>query len=288
MREIEVRRAFASKDLTVLEVEGPSKPLRWVVVPGDLRIVLELTPEAQEVGEDRGRIFFTAAELTWDRAEAQLTLLGKNYNLRSTTASTLTQDMIDRVHSSSQPPLRGDATFMFRNLQPSDVRFFHRWIRDPEVIRFSMTKFHRLARPEEIEAWFHGTLFDRAVHQFGIVDPGTDELIGYAGISALNEIDGNGEYFIFIGNKMYWGRGIASKVTRLFVQDAFEVLKLHRLFLTASGLNPGALRAYEKAGFKYEGRLREAFFRNGEFSDKLIMGILGSEYFANKEVSRDE
>lgn len=57
----------------------------------------------------------------------------------------------------------------------------------------------------------------------------------------------------------------------------FKKLNLHRIFLTASSSNPGAIRAYEKAGFIHEGKMREAFFRNNEYSDKVFMGILKSE-----------
>ncbi len=42
--------------------------------------------------------------------------------------------------------------------------------------------------------------------------------------------------------------------------------------------NPGAIRAYEKAGFVHEGRMREAFYRDNEYSDKVVMGILKSEF----------
>jgi RimJ/RimL family protein N-acetyltransferase len=63
-------------------------------------------------------------------------------------------------------------------------------------------------------------------------------------------------------------------VTPQIVDWGFTKLGLHRVFLTASSDNPGALKAYEKAGFVFEGRMKDAFFRTGKFSDKVIMGIL--------------
>lgn len=165
-----------------------------------------------------------------------------------------------------------------RPLHLTDVSSFKEWIFDPEVIRYSMTKFHRIKSADEVEAWFLETLKDRRCYQVGLIDPKTQELIGYAGIAGINEIDGNGEYFIFIGSKAHWGKGIASEVTKRIVDHGFRELKLHRIFLTASSSNPGAIRAYEKAGFKHEGRMREAFYRNGQYSDKVVMGILRAEY----------
>ncbi|OQX80282.1 MAG: hypothetical protein B6D64_03435 [Bacteroidetes bacterium 4484_276] len=48
--------------------------------------------------------------------------------------------------------------------------------------------------------------------------------------------------------------------------------------LTVSGPNIGGLKAYERAGFIIEGRLREASFRDNRFHDKLTMSVLKSEW----------
>jgi RimJ/RimL family protein N-acetyltransferase len=173
--------------------------------------------------------------------------------------------------------------FYLRDLNETDVNYFYEWIFDSEVIRYSMTKFHRIKTKEEVTIWFQATLNDSKTFQKGIVDSNTNNLIGYVGIASINEVDKNGEYFIFIGNKSSWGKGIASKATQMIVHEGFVTLGLHRIFLTASSKNTGALKAYQKAGFILEGKMREAFFRNNEYSDKVIMGILRSEF----ESSRD-
>jgi RimJ/RimL family protein N-acetyltransferase len=42
--------------------------------------------------------------------------------------------------------------------------------------------------------------------------------------------------------------------------------------------NIGSMKAFEKAGFRKEGLLREAYFCDGEYRDVLIMGILKKEW----------
>ena len=49
--------------------------------------------------------------------------------------------------------------------------------------------------------------------------------------------------------------------------------------LTVSELNIGGVKAYQKAGFKTEGRLRQSCFRDGAHHDKIIMSILRDEYY---------
>ena len=48
--------------------------------------------------------------------------------------------------------------------------------------------------------------------------------------------------------------------------------------LTVYETNPRAIRAYQKAGFKEEGRLREGHYFNGKYIDIIVMSVLRSEW----------
>lgn len=48
--------------------------------------------------------------------------------------------------------------------------------------------------------------------------------------------------------------------------------------LTVSAKNIGAIKAYTNANFKVEGIMRQAFYRDGEFHNKIIMSILRDEW----------
>jgi RimJ/RimL family protein N-acetyltransferase len=87
-------------------------------------------------------------------------------------------------------------------------------------------------------------------------------------------------FHITIGERDAWGRGLGTEATQLMLQHAFERLGLHRVGLAVFSYNTRAIRAYEKAGFRVEGRLREAIQRQGEFFDEVQMGILAGEWFA--------
>ena len=51
-------------------------------------------------------------------------------------------------------------------------------------------------------------------------------------------------------------------------------MRLHRISLTVVAENTGARKVYEKVGFVEEGRIREAFRRDGKWYDRIIMGLL--------------
>ncbi|MGL4911850.1 MAG: GNAT family N-acetyltransferase [Romboutsia sp.] len=165
-----------------------------------------------------------------------------------------------------------------RNLELQDKLYFFDWIRDEEVIRYSLSIFQKMKTDEDISNWFDKLLVDKTTYNQAIVDSESDALIGYAGICNLSKTNLSGEYFIFIGDKSYHGKGVGTLVTKEITRNGFEKLGLNRIMLTASEKNIGAIKAYTKANFKYEGAMRQAFYRDGEFHDKIIMGIIKEEW----------
>ena len=87
---------------------------------------------------------------------------------------------------------------------------------------------------------------------------------------------------IYRGEIGYWlardyrGRGLMPRAIRAFADYAFRELQLHKLTATTYPFNPSSSRALEKAGFTFEGRLREHVrSRNGaEYYDALVFGLI--------------
>lgn len=167
-----------------------------------------------------------------------------------------------------------------RPLEKNDAYPFFSWLNDEEVIKYSMSSFQRLSTEVQIQKWFDHLFEEQNVYNVGIFLSSSQQLIGYAGISGLSTINKSGEYFIFIGDKNQWGKGIGMLVTQKIVDYGFRTLNLNRIMLTVSKPNIGGVKAYERAGFVQEGILREACYRDGAYHDKIVMSMLQSEYDA--------
>ena len=117
-----------------------------------------------------------------------------------------------------------------------------------------------------------------------VVDANAAACVGEA---VLNQWDPGNEscnFRIFIG-PMGRDRGLGTEATRLIVGYGFEHLGLHRISLEVYAFNPRARRAYEKAGFRAEGVLRESLRYNGEWIDATVMSILAPEW-PPREITR--
>ncbi|SBS26048.1 Spermidine N(1)-acetyltransferase [Marinomonas spartinae] len=169
--------------------------------------------------------------------------------------------------------------YYLRSLEPADSEFFYKWSCDREVTLYSLSSYAYPQSKLDIEKWLSTVNSSAKNVSFGLCSKKSDQLIGYAGISAISSLNRSGEFFILIGEKEYWGKGIGTLVTKVVTDYAIRTLGLHRVQLTASAQNIGAVKAYEKAGYQHEeGVMRQSGFRNGEFVDKVLMSVLSTEW----------
>jgi RimJ/RimL family protein N-acetyltransferase len=77
------------------------------------------------------------------------------------------------------------------------------------------------------------------------------------------------------------GRGIGTAAISQLVEFSFVRCNLRRIHLQAIATNVRAIRAYEKAGFVIEGRLREHAWVRGAYEDIVLMGILRLEHIGS-------
>lgn len=93
----------------------------------------------------------------------------------------------------------------------------------------------------------------------------------------------------FVGIGIYdradWGKGYGTEAMKLILRYAFAELNLQRVTLTVFEYNPRAIRSYEKAGFRHEGRRRGGLLKDGKRWDILYMGILFEDW---KELNNDK
>ncbi len=73
------------------------------------------------------------------------------------------------------------------------------------------------------------------------------------------------------------GRGIGTDATKVMLRYGFVDRGFHRIQLEVLASNVAAIRAYEKAGFVEDGRMRESAWVRGEFVDEVYMSVLATD-----------
>ena len=95
------------------------------------------------------------------------------------------------------------------------------------------------------------------------------------------------EVSIYIGEEKWQEKGYASDALHLLLKYGFCELRLHRVYAIIFEYNESSIKFFEKNGFEFEGRHREARFWDGKFHDELVYGILDHEYFGKPADSKN-
>ncbi|MCW2786566.1 MAG: family N-acetyltransferase [Marmoricola sp.] len=102
------------------------------------------------------------------------------------------------------------------------------------------------------------------------------ELVGAVCLWGVDLHNRRAHLGIVIGED-FRGHGYGTDACRAILRYAFVDRGLHRVQLEVLDTNTGALRAYEKAGFRRDGLLREAAWIRGGFQDEVVMSVLTSD-----------
>jgi diamine N-acetyltransferase len=131
---------------------------------------------------------------------------------------------------------------------------------------------------ERLDGWLDGALKDARRAWFVIYEVATWRPIGYANLRDIDHQHGTAEFGITIGDPAVRGKGFGTEATRLVLDYAFTGLGLTNVLLDTAEYNPGAVRAYEKAGFKVIGRRRRAHRSGGRAWDVVVMDCVAEEF----------
>ncbi|WP_373515392.1 GNAT family N-acetyltransferase [Persicitalea sp.] len=175
--------------------------------------------------------------------------------------------------------LEGDIIYL-REVRLSDVNEnYYAWLNDSSVNQYLETRFFPRSL-ENTEQYVKSMDGNSNEIFFAICTKADDKHIGNIKLGPINWIHQYADIGLLIGDKDYWGKGLATEAIRLATKFGFSTLNLHKLKAGCYADNVGSKKAFLKAGFIVEGTLRQQFFSNGAYQDAYQFGILRDEFNA--------
>lgn len=177
----------------------------------------------------------------------------------------------------AKPFLSAD-TLTLRPLQIEDLRgAYVSWLNDPEVCEHNS---HHVFPYSLAEAKHYIESVSRDEHNLvlAIVANDTGKHIGNISLQKIDTVSRSAEYAILVGDRDYWGKGIATEASKLLLTHGFNTLNLHRIYCGTSTSNIAMQKLADRLGFKEEGRRREAHYKNGSYDDIIEYGLLADEF----------
>jgi len=171
--------------------------------------------------------------------------------------------------------LIGDKIYL-RPIEAEDAKFLSRGENDPTVREslFLALPFSSTNEQEKIKQYIKS----KEEIVLIIVEKETNKPVGQTAFFRIDCISRSAIFYLAILDPTYWSKGFGTEATQLMVDYAFNTLNLNRIQLHVCAENMPAIKIYQRVGFIKEGVLRQAMFRDGNYVDFWVMGILRSDW----------
>ena len=104
-----------------------------------------------------------------------------------------------------------------------------------------------------------------------------DKVIGSIGVFRQQNIHRQTAEMGYYIAEEYWGKGIMTDAVKQICEYVFKNSDILRIYAEPFAYNTGSCRVLEKAGFQYEGTLRNNAVKNGKVIDMKMYSLLREE-----------
>lgn len=162
---------------------------------------------------------------------------------------------------------------LLQALSPSDQPFVYEGLSHPDVIRFYGVNYSTYEATAAQMDWYQTMVAEGQGIPWKMVEKATGEKVGVIAVYFYKPEHQRAEVGFWL-LPLYWSKGYASEALHAVVQYWFRIKGLHRLEAFVEEGNEGSGRVLEKAGFRYEGTMRDCEIKNGKFISLRIYALL--------------
>ena len=163
-------------------------------------------------------------------------------------------------------------------LKPNNVNTqYVNWLNDDEVNKFLETR-HKKQNKKLITSYVKKIFILKNTFLFGIHHIKSSKYIGNIKIGPIKKNHLLADIALFIGEKSFWGKGIATDAIKIISKFGFDNLGLVKLNAISYLQNKQSIKAFLKAGFKKEGHRKKHYILNHNPADIIEMGLTKNDF----------
>ena len=176
------------------------------------------------------------------------------------------QDSILSVQKTSN----GELSIAIRKLTINDIdKRYCGWLNDSNVNRYLESRF-TVWDINLLKEYFYEK--DKSDIMIAIVDYETNTHIGNIKIASIDLLHGRAEIGIIIGDRKYWGKGVATIAIKMATHYCFTTLALHKVTAGAYIENVASIKAFLNNDFIIEGERKEHFLTPSGWTSAILLG----------------
>lgn len=153
------------------------------------------------------------------------------------------------------------------------------WLRDYEVVKTINRPEYLEPIPFEEVKQYVETLWKSDNDIFmAVMNRTGNRFVGTVRAARIDRRTLTADLGILIGDRNYWGSGVATDALSTLAEYLFQELGLRRLTAGLLEPNRAMLRVFEKLGFVREGVFRKHDLYEGEYVDHIHLGCFQNEF----------
>ena len=150
------------------------------------------------------------------------------------------------------------------------------WLNDNEINEYLESRLS-VQTKESVSQFVKNMIESIDNYMFVIVNIDTGKHIGNVKIGPIHYIYKHTFVGYLIGDKNFWGKGLATEAVYLVSKFCFDDLKLNKVNAGVIASNIGSIKVLNKLGFIKEGCIRNDVLLDDKYIDVYKYGIMKNE-----------
>ncbi|ASM74624.1 acetyltransferase (GNAT) domain protein (plasmid) [Pseudosulfitobacter pseudonitzschiae] len=172
-----------------------------------------------------------------------------------------------------------------RRLTPEDVTdIYIEWFRDSVVTEFLNS---RNLNQADVTSYIVEGAEKKIHYMYGIFDDETDRHIGNIKVGPIQWDNLVSDLVCVIGDRNYWGKGLAKEAIRLGNRVAFDVHGMRKVSGGIASGNIGSIKAYTGADWVIEATMSGHHLIDGKPQDRIVVSCFNPEFFPDAPVNSE-
>jgi RimJ/RimL family protein N-acetyltransferase len=157
------------------------------------------------------------------------------------------------------------------------------WFNDKTVTQFLEVRGESLTKQTIIDYIENGRK-TQLYYMYAICLAENNKHIGNLKIGPIDYKHNISDLITVIGDRKYWGKGLATEAIRQGIKLSFEKYNIRKLCAGIYSENIASIKSYTKAGFLIEAVLKNHFILNGKYQDKVIISYFNPSFPPNNQL----
>jgi RimJ/RimL family protein N-acetyltransferase len=159
------------------------------------------------------------------------------------------------------------------------------WFEDKDLMEFYTNSKTTITKESLIQTIKNGEE-NGNLYTFGIFTIDDNVLIGTIKLGPINFTHRISDLVILIGDRNYLGKGLAVEAIKVGNNLAFQEFDIRKLYGGMFESNVPSIKAYTRAGWIIEGKLKGFYLNNGKNEDRILVSCFNPKYFNKEEVDK--